>query len=236
MSNNNRHEILEKNVPLLVVAIIFAISLGGLVEITPLFFQKQTTEPVEGLKPLNALQLEGRDIYIREGCYTCHSQQVRALRERFGDEVMVHLEFIRTKEGKEKLRPALSSGNMDKTMAAPVTAIVAYDTQFYEHLPRTFPHNLTAQSWFSGPGKENVAFLTAFRNGSLQGAYLMIAARSIGLDVGAMSGFDNAKIDAAFFPDGRFKSNFLCNIGYGDKAKLFDRNPRLSFEDACTLA
>ena len=113
--------------------------------------------------------------------------------------------FIRTKEGKEKLRPALSSGNMDKTMAAPVTAIVAYDTQFYEHLPRTFPHNLTAQSWFSGPGKENVAFLTAFRNGSLQGAYLMIAARSIGLDVGAMSGFDNAKIDAAFFPDGRFK-------------------------------
>jgi len=143
--------------------------------------------------------------------------------------------FIRTKEGKEKLRPALSSGNTDKTMAAPVTAIVAYDSQFYEHLPRTFPHNLTAQSWFSGPGKENVAFQTAFRNGSLQGAYLMIAARSIGLDVGAMSGFDNAKVDAAFFPDGRFKSNFLCNIGYGDKAKLFSRNPRLSFEDACTL-
>ena len=141
--------------------------------------------------------------------------------------------FIRTKEGKEKLRPALSSGNMDKTMAAPVTAIVAYDTQFYEHLPRTFPHNLTAQSWFSGPGKENVAFLTAFRNGSLQGAYLMIAARSIGLDVGAMSGFDNAKVDAAFFPDGRFKSNFLCNIGYGDADKLFPRNPRLDFDDAC---
>ena len=117
-----------------------------------------------------------------------------------------------------------------------MTAIVAYDTQFYEHLPRTFPHNLTAQSWFSGPGKEDVAFKTAFRNGSLQGAYLMIAARSIGLDVGAMSGFDNAKVDAAFFPDGRFKSNFLCNIGYGDKAKLFNRNPRLSFEDACTLA
>ena len=144
--------------------------------------------------------------------------------------------FIRTKEGKEKLRPALSSGNMDKTMAAPVTAIVAYDTQFYEHLPRTFPHNLTAQSWFSGPGKENVAFLTAFRNGSLQGAYLMIAARSIGLDVGAMSGFDNAKVDAAFFPDGRFKSNFLCNIGYGDPSKLFNRSPRLDFEDVCTLA
>ena len=144
--------------------------------------------------------------------------------------------FVRTKEGKEKLRPALSSGNTDKTMAAPVTAIVAYDTQFYEHLPRTFPHNPTAQSWFSGPGKEDVAFKTAFRNGSLQGAYLMIAVRSIGLDVGAMSGFDNAKIDAAFFPDGRFKSNFLCNIGYGDGAKLFNRSPRLAFEDACTLA
>ncbi len=144
--------------------------------------------------------------------------------------------FIRTREGKEKLRPALSAGNTDKTMAAPVTAIVAYDTQFYEHLPRTFPHNLTAQSWFSGPGKEDVAFKTAFRNGSLQGAYLMIAVRSIGLDVGAMSGFDNAKVDAAFFPDGRFKSNFLCNIGYGDKSKLFNRNPRLGFEDACVLA
>jgi 3-hydroxypropanoate dehydrogenase len=144
--------------------------------------------------------------------------------------------FIRTKEGKEKLRPALSSGNTDKTMAAPVTAIVAYDSQFYEHLPKIFPHNLTAQSWFSGPGKEDVAFKTAFRNGSLQGAYLMIAVRSIGLDVGAMSGFDNAKVDAAFFPDGRFKSNFLCNIGYGDGSKLFNRNPRHAFEDVCTLA
>lgn len=144
--------------------------------------------------------------------------------------------FIRTREGKEKLRPALSSGNTDKTMAAPVTAIVAYDSQFYEHLPKIFPHNLTAQSWFSGPGKEDVAFKTAFRNGSLQGAYLMIAVRSIGLDVGAMSGFDNAKVDAAFFPDGRFKSNFLCNIGYGDSSKLFNRNPRHAFEDVCTLA
>lgn len=143
--------------------------------------------------------------------------------------------FIRTKEGKEKLRPALSSGNTDKTMAAPVTAIVAYDPQFYEHLPKIFPHNLTAQSWFSGPGKEDVAFKTAFRNGSLQGAYLMIAVRAIGLDVGAMSGFDNAKVDAAFFPDGRFKSNFLCNIGYGDGSKLFNRNPRHAFEDVCTL-
>lgn len=144
--------------------------------------------------------------------------------------------FVRTREGKERLRPALSSGNTDKTMAAPVTAIVAYDTQFYEHLPRTFPHNQTAKTWFSGPGKEDVAFKTAFRNGTLQGAYLIIAARSLGLDVGAMSGFDNDAVDKVFFPDGRFRSNFLCNIGYGDPSKTFNRNPRLSFEEACTLA
>ena len=144
--------------------------------------------------------------------------------------------FVRTREGKEKLRPALSSGNTEKTMAAPVTAIVAYDTRFYEHLPRTFPHNPLAQSWFAGAANEQVAFLTAFRNGSLQGAYLMIAARALGLDVGAMSGFDNKKVDAAFFPDGRFKSNFLCNIGYGDPGKLFERNPRLSFEEVCSFA
>jgi 3-hydroxypropanoate dehydrogenase len=121
-------------------------------------------------------------------------------------------------------------------MSAPVTAIVAYDPQFYEHLPKTFPHDQTAQSWFSGPGKEAVAETTAFRNGTLQGAYLIIAARALGFDVGAMSGFDNAIVDKAFFPDGRFKSNFLCNIGYGDSSKLFNRSPRLSFEQACTLA
>jgi 3-hydroxypropanoate dehydrogenase len=144
--------------------------------------------------------------------------------------------FVRTKEGKERLRPALSAGNTEKTMSAPVTAIVAYDTQFYEHLPHQFPHDQTAKHWFSGPGKEQVGFLTAFRNGTLQGAYLMIAARALGLDVGAMSGFDNAVVDKAFFPDGRFKSNFLCNIGYGNPAKLFNRSPRLSFDEACTLA
>jgi 3-hydroxypropanoate dehydrogenase len=144
--------------------------------------------------------------------------------------------FVRTKEGKEKLRPALSSGNTDKTMSAPVTAIVAYDMRFHEHLRRTFPHNLTASSWFTGPGNEQVAFHTAFRNGSLQGAYLIIAARAMGLDVGAMSGFNNAKVDEAFFPDGRYRSNFLCNIGYGDHSKVFERNPRLSFEEACTFA
>lgn len=143
--------------------------------------------------------------------------------------------FVRTREGKEKLRPALSAGNTEKTMNAPVTAIVAYDTRFYEHLPKLFPHNQTAMSWFSGPGKEAVSHATAFRNGSLQGAYLIMAARMLGLDIGAMSGFDNAKVDEAFFPDGRFKSNFLCNIGYGDRSKLFNRNPRLTFEEACAI-
>jgi len=141
--------------------------------------------------------------------------------------------FVRTKEGKEKLRPALSAGNTEKTMTAPVTAIVAYDPEFYEHLPRMFPHDQTAITWFKGkPSAEP----TAFRNGSLQGAYLIIAARALGLDCGAMSGFDNAKVDQAFFPDGKVKSNFLCNIGYGDPAKLFTRSPRFSFEETCQLA
>lgn len=174
-------------------------------------------------KPVTEEQLRAIYEIMKWGPTSSNSQPVRIV-------------WVRTREGKEKLRPALSSGNTDKTMAAPVTAIVAYDTQFYEHLPRIFPHNQTAQSWFMGPGKEQVAFMTAFRNGSLQGAYLMIAARALGLDVGAMSGFDNAKVDAAFFPDGRFKSNFLCNIGYGDHGKLFERNPRLSFEDVCSFA
>jgi 3-hydroxypropanoate dehydrogenase len=144
--------------------------------------------------------------------------------------------FVRTKEGKEKLRPALSAGNTEKTMTAPVTVIVAYDSQFYEHLPKHFPHDQTAIHWFKGEGKEAVASATAFRNGTLQGAYLIIAARALGLDCGAMSGFNNAVVDENFFPDGRFKTNFLCNIGYGDESKIFARSPRMNFEDACTLA
>ena len=174
-------------------------------------------------KPVTDAQV--RDLYelLKWGPTSSNSQPARFV-------------FVRTKEGKEKLRPALSSGNTAKTMEAPVTAIVAYDTRFYEHLPRTFPHNPAASSWFTGPGNEQVAFHTAFRNGSLQGAYLIIAARAMGLDVGAMSGFNNAKVDEAFFPDGRYKSNFLCNIGYGDHGKLFNQNPRLDFEDVCTFA
>ncbi|MBS0539449.1 MAG: malonic semialdehyde reductase [Proteobacteria bacterium] len=174
-------------------------------------------------KPVSDAQLRALYDIMKWGPTSANSQPARIV-------------FVRTKEGKEKLKPALSAGNTAKTMSAPVTVIVAYDTRFHEHLPKQFPHDQTASSWFSGPGKEQVAFTTAFRNGTLQGAYLMMAARSLGLDVGAMSGFDNAKVDAAFFPDGRFKSNFLCNLGYGDHSKLFNRSPRLSFEEACTLA
>ena len=141
--------------------------------------------------------------------------------------------FVRSKEGKEKLRPALSPGNLDKTMAAPATVIVAHDLNFYENLPKTFPFRPDAIKGFQGDDKKAGNEKVAFRNGSLQGAYLIVAARALGLDTGAMSGFDNAKVDAAFFPDGRFKSNFLCNLGKGDPAKIFARSPRLSFEEAC---
>ena len=141
--------------------------------------------------------------------------------------------FVRSQKDKERLRPALSAGNTDKTMAAPVTAIIGYDTRFFELLPRIFPRNPAASEWFVG--KADFAGITAFRNGTLQGAYFIIAARAIGLDCGAMSGFDNALVDAEFFPDGRVKSNFLCNLGYGDPSKLPAPVPRISFEEACTL-
>jgi len=141
--------------------------------------------------------------------------------------------FVRSKEAKEKLRPALSPGNLDKTMAAPVTVIVAYDLRFYEFLPRTFPNNPNAKAVFDG--KDEMNKIVCLRNGSLQGAYLIVAARALGIDTGPMSGFDNAKVDAAFFPDGRWKSNFLCNLGKGDPAKVFPRNPRLTFEEACRI-
>ena len=144
--------------------------------------------------------------------------------------------FIRSKEAKDKLAPALSPGNLDKTMAAPVTALVAYDVGFYDNLPKTFPHRPEANKAFMGDEKAAYANLTAVRNSSLQGAYLIVAARALGLDCGPMSGFDNAKVDAAFFPDGRWKSNFLCNLGRGDPAKLMPRNPRLTFEEACRIA
>jgi 3-hydroxypropanoate dehydrogenase len=154
--------------------------------------------------------------------------------------------FLRSLEAKERLRPALAAGNVEKTMTAPVTVIVAYDLKFYEKLPKLFPHNPAMRDIFAK--NPQLVETTAKRNSSLQGAYLILAARALGLDCGPMSGFDNAKVDEEFFgtgkcedceqeffPEGHVKSNFLCNIGYGDRSKLPPRSPRLEFKDACTL-
>jgi 3-hydroxypropanoate dehydrogenase len=143
------------------------------------------------------------------------------------------LVFLRTPEAKEKLKPALSSGNLEKTMSAPVTVIVAEDPKFYDKLPQLFPH-ADARAWFAT--SEALASETAFRNSTLQGGYLIMAARSLGLDAGPMSGFDRAKTDAAFFAASGWKSNFLINLGHGDASVLFPRSPRLSFDEACVLA
>jgi len=140
--------------------------------------------------------------------------------------------FLRSFAAKERLRPALSAGNLEKTLSAPVVAIVAWDPRFYDELPRLFPH-ADARAWFAG--NEALAEETAFRNSTLQGAYLMLAARGLGLDCGAMSGFDRALVDAEFFAANGYRSNFLVNLGHGDGQKMFERAPRLAFEDACTL-
>jgi 3-hydroxypropanoate dehydrogenase len=141
--------------------------------------------------------------------------------------------FVKSTEAKERLRPALDPGNVDKTMKAPATAILGMDIHFYEQLPKLFPH-ADARAWFKDL-PDNVLEYIALRNSSLQGAYFMLAARSLGLDCGPMSGFDNAKVDQAFFAGTTVKSNFLCNLGYGDASKLFPRSPRLTFDEACKL-
>lgn len=140
--------------------------------------------------------------------------------------------FVKSPEAKERLKPALSQGNVEQTMKAPVTAIIGYDLQFHDLLPRLYPF-ADARNWYAGD--DQLIQATAFRNGSLQGAYFIIAARAVGLDCGPMSGFDNAKVDATFFPDGRVKSNFLCNVGYGDGGRMQARAPRLEFDEACTI-
>ncbi|MBB3897854.1 malonic semialdehyde reductase [Roseococcus suduntuyensis] len=140
--------------------------------------------------------------------------------------------FLRTPEAKAKLKETLSAGNVEKTMTAPVVVIVAHDPKFYDLLPRLFPH-ADAKSWFSG--NWSLADTTAFRNGTLQGAYLMLAARALGLDVGAMSGFDNGKVDELFLADTGWKSNWLVTLGHGDPSGVFPRSPRLEFEEACKL-
>jgi 3-hydroxypropanoate dehydrogenase len=185
-----------------------------------IFRQARTHNAFAG--PVTDAQL--RDIYelMKWGPTTMNTQPARIV-------------FVRSQEAKEKLRPALTPGNLDKTMAAPAVAIIAHDLMFYENLPKTFPHRPEAKNGFMGEEKKAGNAVVAFRNGSLQGAYFIIAARMLGLDTGPMSGFDNAKVDAAFFPDGRWKSNFLCNVGHGDPSKVMQRLPRLSFEEACRI-
>ncbi|MBV8474949.1 MAG: malonic semialdehyde reductase [Hyphomicrobiales bacterium] len=141
--------------------------------------------------------------------------------------------FVRTPEAKERLLPALMPGNLDKTKVAPVTAIVAYDVKFFEHLPFLFPH-ADVKGWFSG--SEEFAARSAFQNGTMQVAYLILALRAVGLDTGPMTGFDNAKVDEAFFAGTSLKSNVLINIGYGDASKLFPRSPRFGFDQIASFA
>ena len=141
--------------------------------------------------------------------------------------------FIKTSEAKQRLIKYVIESNVEKTISAPITAIIAYDKKFYDHIPKLFPHNPDAKDWFSG--SEEFAEKTAFRNSSLQGAYFIIAARLLGLDCGPMSGFDNEGLDKEFFSETSFKSNFICNIGYGDESKLFKRSPRFDFDQICKI-
>lgn len=192
-----------------------------MIDDTPLDRLFRSARTQNGWLPTPVSDLQLREIYelMKWGptCFNCSPARIV---------------YVRSRDAKERLRSALSPGNVEKTMTAPVTAIVAYDTAFHDQLPVLFPH-VDAKAGFVG--KSEHIQITAFRNGSLQGAYFMIAARALGLDCGPMSGFDNAKVDAAFFPDGKIKSNFLCNIGYGDPGKVFPRLPRLAFDDACRL-
>jgi 3-hydroxypropanoate dehydrogenase len=144
----------------------------------------------------------------------------------------MRLQFVISPEAKDKLVACVSAGNTEKTRAAPVTAIIGMDMEFYEKLPQLFPH-ADAKAWFTG--NDGMIKATAFRNSSLQGAYLIIAARALGLDCGPMSGFDGDKVDAAFWAGTKVKTNFICNLGHGDPSKLFPRSPRLTFEEACQI-
>jgi 3-hydroxypropanoate dehydrogenase len=169
-------------------------------------------------KPVGEALLRAAHELMKWGPTTANSQPARIL-------------YLVSRESKERLKPALSVVNAEKTMKAPVVALLAYDTRFFEHLPRLY-HNPDAINWYSPPDK---AEINGFRNGTLQGAYLILALRAVGLDCGPMSGFDNAKVDAAFFPDGRLKSNFLINIGHGSGKGIPPRNPRFSFEEQCRI-
>lgn len=143
------------------------------------------------------------------------------------------LVFVRGEDAKARLKPCLDAGNVDKSMSAPVVAIIGMDLEFYEQLPKLFPHNQEARSWYAGKPEKIRA--VAAMNSTLQGAYLMMAARSLGLDCGPMSGFDKNRLDAEFFPGGKIKSNFICALGYGDRSRLYPRGPRLDFAEACEI-
>lgn len=171
-------------------------------------------------KPVSDVTLQALYDLMRYGPTTANSQPAR-------------LVFLKSNEAKERVRPHLIPSNVDKVMTAPVTAIVGYDTRFYEHLGKVFPHKPEARSWYEDEPQK--VELNALRNSSLQGGYLIMAARALGLDCGPMSGFDNAGVDREFFPDGRVKSNFLCCLGYGDHAQLFPRNPRFEFHEVCRI-
>jgi 3-hydroxypropanoate dehydrogenase len=152
-----------------------------------------------------------------------------------GNSQPLRILFLRSKEAKERLKPALSPGNQEKTMGAPVTAILAYDLEFYELLPRLFPHNPAMKNAFAGEEKKAHTETAALRNSSLQGAYFILVARALDIDTGPMSGFNNAAVDKEFFAGTTWKSNFLCNLGKGDASKIFQRNPRLEFDEACKI-
>lgn len=184
-----------------------------------LLFRKARTQNDWLSKPVSTAQLHEIYDLMKMGPTSANCSPLRIV-------------FVTTPDGKKRLAATVSAGNSGKVLAAPVTAILGYDLFFYENLPRLFPHNQTARSWFEGkPHSEP----TAFRNSSLQGAYFMLAARAVGLDCGPMSGFDNGKVDAEFFPGGRIKSNFICSIGHGDPAKIFERSPRYGFDEICKI-
>jgi len=171
-------------------------------------------------QPVSDLMVQAVYDLARWGATTANSSPARFI-------------FLKSDQAKERIKPHLIPTNVDKALSAPVLVIIAHDVEFYEKIPQLFPHNPGAKDWFSW--SEEFAEQTAFRNSSLQGAYLMLAARALGLDCGPMSGFDNAGVDIEFFAGTKWKSNFICGLGHGDKSKLFDRSPRLSFDEACQL-
>ena len=187
-----------------------------------LLFRQARTHNAWQDRPVEQATLEAMWDLLKWGPTSSNLQPLRVL-------------FLVGEQAKQKLKPALSEGNRAKTMRAPAVAVLAWDSRFYEHAAEVSPGNPGARSRHEGPGKEAGVRETAFRNSSLQGGYLILAARAVGLDCGPMSGFDAAMVEALFFGDGRYRVNFICNLGYGDPAGLRPRNPRLRFDQACQI-